>query len=208
MTAGAQHRLHGVPYLLIAIRFVAGLGMLALAATLGAAAGWLCVVLLAVGVLSDIFDGVIARRIGSVTDRLRTWDSRTDLVFWLCVTAALIVIHPSLWKSTWPIVVVLGTMEATTHSVSFVRFRREASPHHLLSKLFALSLWALVSVLFVTGEAPWLQGPVFLLGVASQAEALVIMLLLPQWRADVRSWREALRLRRAAQAILAEPQNR
>lgn len=190
--------LRGVPYFLIAVRFAAAPAMLCLAQSYGVEARWTCVWLLALGVVSDIFDGVIARRIGSVTDRLRTWDSRTDLVFWLCVTGALLIIHPSLWRSTWPIVAVLGAMEVACHTVSFLRFGREASPHHLLSKLFALALWALVSQLFVTGHGAWLQLPVFLLGVASQAEALAIMLLLPRWRADVRSWRDALRYRQLA----------
>jgi CDP-diacylglycerol--glycerol-3-phosphate 3-phosphatidyltransferase len=126
------------------------------------------------------------------------WDSRSDLLFWSCVTAGLICMHPDLLATTWPIVAILGAMELTTHAISFWRFGREASPHHILSKLFALALWALLTQMFLVGKAAWLQWPVFAMGDASQAEAMAIMLLLPSWRADVRNVGEARRLRQGA----------
>ncbi|HEY8616834.1 CDP-alcohol phosphatidyltransferase family protein [Phenylobacterium sp.] len=69
-----------VPRLLIWFRLAAGLAMLALAAAFDHEARAAAVVLLGLGVLSDIFDGVIARRLGVATAELRTFDSRTDLV--------------------------------------------------------------------------------------------------------------------------------
>jgi phosphatidylglycerophosphate synthase len=187
-----------VPWGLILVRALAGPATLGLSFAFGADSRWICVALVAIGVLSDIFDGVIARRLGVVTDGLRLWDSRVDVVFWLCVAAALLAMRPSLWASIWPIIAVLGAMEATTHVISFARFGREASPHHLLSKLFTLALWALISILLVNGDAPWTQSAVFAMGVASQLEAMAIMLLLPHWRTDVANWRVAWRLRKSA----------
>jgi CDP-diacylglycerol--glycerol-3-phosphate 3-phosphatidyltransferase len=187
-----------IPYLLIALRVAAGLLILALALVAGPRARWICAGLLAVGVLSDIFDGVIARRLGSVTDRLRTFDSRADVVFWLCATASVLILHPGLVATLWPPVVVLAAMELTAHAVSFARFRREASPHHLLSKLFGLALWALLTQLLVTGTGGLVLPIAFAMGVASQLEALAIMLILPAWRCDVRGVGQALALRRAA----------
>lgn len=184
-----------VPTLLVWFRLVAGLAILGLSWRLGDGSRFLCAGLLALGVLSDIFDGVIARRIGVATEALRTFDSRVDLVFWLCVAAAVLRMHPPLFGSVWPMIAALGAMELTTHLVSFVRFRREASPHHLLSKLFGLGLWALLTQMLLTGRGGWLQDAVFLLGVASQLEALAITLLLRSWRTDVRGVRQALALR-------------
>ncbi|KRA59567.1 CDP-alcohol phosphatidyltransferase [Caulobacter sp. Root655] len=189
-----------IPYLLIALRVAAGLLILALALLVGSPARWSCAALLAVGVLSDIFDGVIARRLGSVTDRLRIFDSRADVVFWLCATAAVLILHPRLVATLWPAVLVLGVMELTAHAVSFARFRREASPHHLLSKLFGLALWALLTQLLITGTGGLVLAVAFAMGVASQLEALAIMLILPDWRCDIRGVRQALALRRAASA--------
>ena len=187
-----------IPYLLIGFRLGTGLVIAPVAALAGGPAQYLCAALLALGVLSDIFDGVIARRIGSVTDRLRTFDSRTDLVFWIGVTIAMLVLHPALFASTWPMVAILGAMEVTTHAVSFARFRKEASPHHLLSKLFGLGLWGLITWLMIKGSGGPLQWAVFALGVASQLEALAITLALPSWRCDVKGVGQALALRKAA----------
>jgi CDP-diacylglycerol--glycerol-3-phosphate 3-phosphatidyltransferase len=184
-----------VPTLLVWFRLVAGPAILGLSWSLGEGSRFLCVGLLALGVLSDIFDGVIARRIGVATEGLRTFDSRVDLVFWLCVAAAVLYMHPPLVGSVWPMIAALAAMELTTHLVSFARFRREASPHHLLSKLFGLGLWALLTEMLLTGRGGWLQSAVFVLGVASQLEALAITLLLPTWRTDVRGVRQALALR-------------
>jgi phosphatidylglycerophosphate synthase len=189
-----------IPYFLIALRIVAGLLILALALWVGVPARGICAGLLAVGVLSDIFDGVIARRLNSVTDRLRTFDSRADVVFWLCATAAVLILHPHLVAVLWSPVLVLGVMEFTAHAVSFARFRKEASPHHLLSKLFGLALWALLTQLLVTGTGGVVLPIVFAMGVASQLEALAIMLILPIWRCDIRGVGQALALRRAARA--------
>ena len=189
-----------IPYLLIALRVAAGLLILALALLVGQPARGLCAALLAVGVLSDIFDGAVARRLGCVTDRLRTFDSRADVVFWLCATAAVLVLHPRLASVLWPPVLVLGAMELTAHAVSFARFRKEASPHHLLSKLFGLALWALLTQLLIRGTGGVVLPVAFAMGVASQLEALAIMLILPAWRCDIRGVGEALALRRAARA--------
>ncbi|HEY2661850.1 MAG TPA: CDP-alcohol phosphatidyltransferase family protein [Caulobacteraceae bacterium] len=189
--------LAAVPYLLIAFRLLAGVAVVVLALAYGPAARFGCAALLAGGLLSDIFDGVIARRIGSVTDRLRTFDSRTDLVFWIGVTVAVLVLHPNLVKSTLPMVVILGGIELTVHLVSFARFGREASPHHLLSKLFGLALWALLTQLLITGAGGLLQFGVFILGAVSQLEALAITLTLPAWRCDVRGIRTAWELRKS-----------
>jgi len=188
--------LRAIPYVLIALRVAAGLSILALALLVGPPARWACAVLLAIGVLSDIFDGVIARRLGSVTDRLRTFDSRADVAFWLCATAAVLVLHPGLVTTLWPFVAVLAAMELTAHAISFVRFRKEASPHHLLSKLFGLALWALLTQLLVAGTGGWVLSVAFAMGVASQLESWAIMLILPAWRCDVRSVGQALAWRR------------
>jgi CDP-diacylglycerol--glycerol-3-phosphate 3-phosphatidyltransferase len=188
-----------IPWLLILFRLAAGPAIFAIAWTMGPPMKVACTVLLALGVLSDIFDGVIARRIGAVTPALRTWDSRTDVVFWVSVVGAGAVLLPGLILRLLPLIVVLAAMELTTHAVSFLRFRKEASPHHLLSKLFGLGLWLLMSVLYIRGEAGWLLYAVFALGVLSQLEALAIMLILPTWRADVKNVGEALALR-ASQA--------
>jgi CDP-diacylglycerol--glycerol-3-phosphate 3-phosphatidyltransferase len=188
-----------IPFALVIFRFVAGPAIVALCAALPEQAPVWATILVALGVLSDIFDGVIARRLDCVTPALRLWDSRTDVVFWLCVAIGLHGLYPAIWHTTWIMLAVLGAMEVTTHLISHIRFRREASTHHILSKIFCLFLWALVSQVFLTGQTGWLFWLTLAVGVVSQAESMAIMLILPTWQCDVKNLAVAIQLRRLAE---------
>lgn len=97
-----------------------------------------------------------------------------------------------------PPALVLIALEFVAPIISIKRFGQEASTHHWLSKLFGLGLWLMMTVLIAEGEVGWLVWSVFALGLASQLEAIAIMLTLPAWRADVPSLLHALRLRAQA----------
>lgn len=188
-----------IPFALVIFRVLAGPVIIALCMLLPKSAPVAATVLVALGVFSDIFDGMIARRLDCVTPGLRTWDSRADVVFWLCVAIGLHVLYPMIWRTTWIMLTVLPAMEIATHLISQVRFRREASTHHVLSKIFCLVLWALVSQIFLTGETGWLFWVTLAVGVVSQAESMAIMLILPQWQCDVKNLAVAIQLRRLAE---------
>lgn len=184
-----------LPLALILFRLAAGPVLLAMAWLKPPGAAVACTLVLALGVLSDIFDGVIARRLKIATADLRLWDSRVDVVFWLCVAISLHLLHPAIWGVTWIMLAVLGIMEVTTHLISYARFRREASTHHLMSKIFCLFLWALASQVYLAGMTGWLFWLTMGVGIVSQLEATAIMLVVPVWQVDVKSLKAALALR-------------
>ncbi|MFA7261541.1 MAG: CDP-alcohol phosphatidyltransferase family protein [Caulobacter sp.] len=179
--------LSSIPWALVIFRLAAGPALTAMAVLMGPSAAVPGAVILALGVLSDIFDGIIARRLKVATERLRRFDSRADVVFWVSTTIAVHLMYPALIAATWPLIAILTVMEAGNHALSFARFGREASPHHLLSKLFGLGLWALFTQLILTGQPGWLMWAVVALGMASQIEACAITLRLKAWRCDVPS---------------------
>ncbi|TPW01881.1 MAG: CDP-diacylglycerol--glycerol-3-phosphate 3-phosphatidyltransferase [bacterium] len=176
--------LNRLPWLLVLFRIASGPAMIALAF---AGHGVACALLLSLGVLSDIFDGIIARRLGVATPALRTWDSRADVAFWLCAVIAVAVLRPGLVPALWPAAAVIAVLEIGNHAFSFAKFRREASPHHYLSKAFGLGLWLLFGLAFATGSPGVVLWCVLALGVASQLEAFAITLRLKAWRCDVPS---------------------
>ena len=59
-------------------------------------------VLFSLGLLSDIFDGIIARRLRVATQKLRRLDSLVDQVFFTCVTLALFAKWPGFSRITPP----------------------------------------------------------------------------------------------------------
>ncbi len=176
--------LQRLPWLLVLFRVAAGPAMITLAfGDQGAA----CAVVLSLGVLSDIFDGIIARRLGVATPALRTADSRADVAFWLSAVLAVAILRPELIPSLWPAAATIAALEIGNHAVSFAKFRREASPHHYLSKAFGLGLWLLFAIAFATGRPGIVLWCVLAIGVASQLEAFAITLRLKAWRCDVPS---------------------
>jgi len=178
--------LNRLPWALVVFRLLCAPALVGLA-IIAPQAGGTAAILLSLAVLSDIFDGVIARRLKVVTPTLRRWDGRADVIFWLSAALALWLMHPALAALVGPLVLILLVLEIANHAVSFARFRREASPHHWLSKMFCLCLWALFVQLFVSGQASWLLWLTFGLGVLSQIEAFAITMRLKTWRCDVPS---------------------
>jgi len=150
-----------------------------------------CAALLALGVLSDIFDGIIARRLGVATPALRVWDSRADVVFWVCAFAAVALARPGLIDLLWPAAAVIAALEIGNHLASYAKFRREASPHHYLSKAFGLALWGLCSAALLAGDNIATMRAtittVLAIGILSQLEAFAITMRLKAWRCDVAS---------------------
>jgi CDP-diacylglycerol--glycerol-3-phosphate 3-phosphatidyltransferase len=162
------------------------------------APGWVFVVLMTAGILSDIFDGIIARRLGVATALLRRMDSQADLLFWTSIFVAASRLHPDIVSRHAPELIALLVSEALCYVVSFIRFRRQTSTHSYLAKTFGVGLF--IGMLAILGFG---QGglPVHVMsgiGLLANADVVLIILLLPQWDHDIPSSLHALRRRRAA----------
>jgi len=151
--------------------------------------------ILVTGFLSDVFDGVVARRHGVATPMLRRLDSSVDTVFYLAIAYAVYRLHPDPLRAlVWPIAIVLAG-EALNYAVAYAVFRREASYHAWSAKVWGVLLFSSLLLLLAGGNAILL--PVALTaGIVAQADTLAITLSLPAWQPDVRGVGHALRLRR------------
>src|SRR5262245_58433508 len=104
----AHPMLASLPAVLVGIRFLLG-PLLFLNAADGRISGWFLAGL-TVAFLSDVFDGVIARRIGVVTARLREADGRTDVWLYTWIAASAWITHPHLLLTyRVPLLIVIGT---------------------------------------------------------------------------------------------------
>jgi len=181
-----------VPTLLIAFRGLAVLALLPLG-WLGLA-GWLAGLLL-LATLSDIFDGIIARRLGVSTIALRRADSIVDLIFWLTAVAALALLQPEAMAANAPVLAAAIGAELLLQGISLWRFGRMTATHARSAKLFGLCLlvgFMMVALDVSSAMAFWIVG----VGAAVSAlDGLAILLLLPRWEADIPSAWSAWRLR-------------
>ena len=147
------------------------------------------------GFLSDIYDGVLARRWGTATAALRISDSAADTVFYIGVLIAVVERHwPVLHDRLWLLAALLG-LEATRIAFDWVKFGRMASYHSYASKAWSALLAIATIALLCFNRGFWLTTLAIAWGILCDLEGLTMSLLLPQWTHDVKNLRRALRIR-------------
>jgi CDP-diacylglycerol--glycerol-3-phosphate 3-phosphatidyltransferase len=156
---------------------------------------WLAACLIP-AILSDLFDGIIARKRNVAFPWLRRLDSQTDLVFWLCVLGCVAILHPQVIGKHWPLILGMLALEALVYLISFTRFRREPCTHAYSAKVWSVFLVVCFGVTLAWGEDRFAIPVLFGSYVLSWIDVLLIVLLQPVWRNDLPSSWHALRLRR------------
>jgi len=157
--------------------------------------GFALAALIVTALVSDIYDGVLARRWHCDTPGVRLFDSMADTFFYACVVAALWMGKPVLWATWRTPVLALVALEAARIGFDMLKFGKPASYHSYLAKTWGLVLAAAVVTVFALGHATVLMAATVALGVACNAEGIAMSLMLPEWRRDVKTLVVAWRLR-------------
>ncbi|RYD55564.1 MAG: CDP-alcohol phosphatidyltransferase [Sphingobacteriales bacterium] len=185
-----------LPILLIYFRLVIGLLLLPLAYFAVSNFAAIAIIIIAAGLISDIFDGIIARKYHVSTEKLRRLDSSIDQVFWISVIGALYIHCPAFFQAHKTSIFVLMGAEAATYLVSYARFGKEIATHAISSKLWTLSLFATIIQIAATCQSGILFQVCFYVGMLTRLENIAILLLLKEWTNDVPSAYHAFQLRR------------
>ena len=155
-------------------------------------------VCLVVAFLSDIFDGVIARRLGVATPGLRRLDSVADSIFYAAAVFAAWHLYPAAITDRSVPLGVLLLLELARYAFDFIKFGREASYHMWSSKLWGIALFAGFFELLALGRAGLAVSIAVYVGIIADLEGLAISIRLRQWQTDVPTILHALRLERGA----------
>jgi phosphatidylglycerophosphate synthase len=83
----------------------------------------LIAVLLVVGLLTDVFDGIIARQLKISTAHLRQLDTKIDRLFWLSALFALAMLHPSFFIQHIIGIAILGALEFIAWAIGKLKFK-------------------------------------------------------------------------------------
>ncbi|WP_426279100.1 CDP-alcohol phosphatidyltransferase family protein [Chryseobacterium sp. S-02] len=188
-----------VPYVLIALRFILAPIILLLAYFQGEESRFLLLTLMYFGLLTDIFDGIVARKVGVSSEKLRRLDSQTDLIFWLSLGFASYILNPELIKNEWKGVILTLIMEALCYLISIWKFGKETCTHAFLSKMWGLSLLITFTYLIGFQQAGWAFYLTVGLGFIAHIDVILIILFLPKWQYDVPSSYYAWRIRNGKQ---------
>ena len=147
-----------------------------------------------IAVLSDIFDGIIARRLGVSTVQLRQADSWADMALYLCVALSAWLVYPTVIADfAIPLGVAIAAQLAL-FATSLSKFGQLPSFHTFTAKAWGITLLIATIGLFGFGYAPtlWLA---IAFCVLNRVEEIVMTLVLPEWQHDVLSLVHALKLR-------------
>ncbi|MFC6269077.1 CDP-alcohol phosphatidyltransferase family protein [Frigoriflavimonas asaccharolytica] len=176
-----------IPLSLIIFRFLLAPIILFLAYYLGEESRIIILVLMYLGLISDIFDGIIARKAGVSSEKLRRLDSQTDLIFWVSIGVATYILFPILIVENKFAIISIFAMEALCYIISFAKFGKETCTHAFLSKMWGLSLLvAFTSLLsFEYAGIPFYIAVV--LGLIAHLDVIFIILILPKWQHDIPS---------------------
>jgi CDP-diacylglycerol--glycerol-3-phosphate 3-phosphatidyltransferase len=136
--------------------------------------------------LSDIFDGLIARvfalesRLGAILD------SVADSLMMLVSVYGIWVFHAAVLREHAWLCGTAAGLWLLEDVLALLRYRRLSSFHTYLSKIVANLLGLFIGWLFLFGFEPWLLYLAAGLSIVASLEELTLLWLLPQWRADVR----------------------
>ena len=157
-----------------------------------------CVV---IAFLTDIFDGVVARRLDIDTANLRRLDSMADSIFYLCALWAVWVLHPQVILENAALLIALAILEGTRYALDLWKFGREASYHMWSSKLWGIALFLAFVAVFVSEDPSFFPVLAIAIGVIADVEGVLISLTLRSWRHDVPSIFHAWRIRDDQHAV-------
>jgi CDP-diacylglycerol--glycerol-3-phosphate 3-phosphatidyltransferase len=152
--------------------------------------------LMYLGLLSDILDGIIARKQNISSEKLRRMDSQTDMIFWLSIGFATWILYPDLIRDNSIAIWAILAMEISVYVISILKFRRETCTHAFLSKIWGITLLIAFTSLIGFNHAGIPFAIAIIMGLVSHIDRILITLLLPEWTHDIPSTYHAYLIRK------------
>ncbi len=189
----AESRLN-VPNGLSALR-IAFVPVLLLLAWHGSVAPF--VIVFAFGLATDVLDGVLARRLGQVTDFGARLDQWGDFALWLSLPLAAWWLWPEIIAREAPYVALALTCMVVPTAIAYAKYRAVPGYHTWSVKLGSVAMGISVPLLLLFDFA-WPFRVAALWQVVCAIDELAITWLLAQCHNDVSTAFHALRIRRGA----------
>ncbi|MDZ8053330.1 MAG: CDP-alcohol phosphatidyltransferase family protein [Aulosira sp. ZfuVER01] len=145
--------------------------------------------------LSDIFDGIIARRLGVSTAELRQADSWADVCLFSCIFVSAWLVHQDLLIAYRLPLLTVVFAQLVWWIVNLVKYGKPASYHTYSAKFWGITLCIAIISLFgfnYAGIALWLTS---IAGLVYSIEEIAMTVILPVWTHDVLSIFHALKIR-------------
>ncbi len=182
------------PEVLIAFRAVCAPAIFVLAC-FGVSGPVLAGVLLA-AFLSDVFDGIVARRMGIATAALRRADTLVDTAFYVAAAVALRISVPGVFDGATVPLALLIAVHVSRATFELAKFGRLAAYHMWSSKALGVLMLVVMTTAFVTAQPSVVIAVTLWAGVLNELEGFAASVILAAWTPDVPSALHAYRMSR------------
>jgi CDP-diacylglycerol--glycerol-3-phosphate 3-phosphatidyltransferase len=146
--------------------------------------------------VSDILDGVVARRLGCITPGLRHADTLVDTLFYVAAAIALWVAVPGAFAAASLPLALLIAIHVSRTTFELTKYGRVASYHMWSSKALGIVLVITMTTVFLTGRPSVLIPLTLWFGIANELEGFAASAILPAWIPDVPSLLHAQQIHR------------
>ena len=152
-------------------------------------------ILFALGLASDVLDGVIARRLGQATDFGARLDQWADFALWASLPPSAFWLWPQIIAREAPYVVLALACMLLPTAIAYTKYRAVPGYHTWSVKLGSVGMGISVPLLLLF-DVVWPFRVAALFQLVCAIDELGITCLLAECRHDVPSVIHALRLRR------------
>ena len=152
--------------------------------------------LLTLGLLTDIFDGILARKLNISSQKLRRLDSTIDVIFFVSIAFATYIQCPDFFSANAIKLILLLSFEGLTYLICFIKFKKEIATHSMGAKIWTLFLFAALVQIIFQCESVLLFNLCFWIGLITRLEIIAIVFILKTWTNDVPTFYHALKLRK------------
>ena len=142
----------------------------------------------------DVFDGMIARKLGVSNQKLRQADSFADICLYASVAISAYWSFPEIVLQYRTPLLALAGLQAIWLIAGLLKYRRPACYHSYSAKAWGASIYLASMTLFLTHEGGWAIWLMIGIGICHTLEEIAMTAVLPTWTHDVLSFRQALKL--------------
>ncbi|MDZ8105483.1 MAG: CDP-alcohol phosphatidyltransferase family protein [Nostoc sp. DedQUE12a] len=145
--------------------------------------------------VSDIFDGIIARRLNVSNAQLRQADSWADVCLFSCIFISAWLIHRDILIAYRVPLLTVVFVQMVWWLVNLVKYGKPASYHTYSAKFLGITLFIAIIALFgfnYAGVTLWIT---CIAGTIYSLEEIAMTLILPVWTHDVLSIFHAFNIR-------------
>jgi phosphatidylglycerophosphate synthase len=186
--------LHKIPHALLYSRLVVAILIIIFSFTV--ISPIFIVALSIYAILSDVFDGIIARRLKISTIEMRQLDTKIDTVFWFSCLFYICITHSQFLKAHLLQISILVFSELFIIAFGFLKFEERISYHTIFSKFWALLLLWFFIDLILNNKCHYSFIVSFWYGIFVQMEILLIAIILKDNQTDVPGFLKAIKLRK------------